>query len=785
MAYPIAANRDAVRSDQIEAYFGSIFKHVDWSEGGILSILGIGEKGTPQEGVFRERKFLSPLAGDISLTAGHARRWAEHEIATFIVPAVIHPGAQLAGDVKLEQVKAFTAIMVDLDTGDTTAKLERLEAALFPATMVVLSGGTTDAGHPKRHVYWRLTEPSTEIDRIAAARKLLAAKAGGDQSFGRATQVIRLPGSLHCKDGGARPVTIERMSEAECELEDLLAAIADMDPFEGVSLALPALPALTFGAGGGMDFSGAAGKSISTVATALTQEVREGGDETNRWGEFSKVGGHHIHLARQGLQTLEEAFDKTQGWVMANMVPAWPEARMRTEFSGLLKADIANHGVIVPVPEPTAVMVDGESINSTADLLSWAVHLRSSNSPPTRKILVDGLIFAGKRHMLVAEGGAGKTFLCMDLALKLAAVGPDKPLKWIGQTIRPEAHGGTVIIMTGEDDLDELDIRWNAIDPDGRLRGAAGARLIALPLDNLGGAFPLVSQHPATREAIASAKWVALYQAMRGVVDAGGRVSAVIIDTLNSTLHGEENSAMVIGEYIRAVAPICGELKAALIVTHHVRKAGAEPIRTIEDMRDAIRGSTALPNAMRLVIGVWAAHDYERRMKAMHLKPARATLFRAGVVKANMPEALREPKTLMRDKAGLLEDVSAQDTLSRGANREARTWLAWAVREAADVKAPFARSGQNGVFARRHQLPTLFHHMSRDGDVTTLIDAMLNEGELISKPLADGGKGHIYLDVPECIAIPRYMDVNHGLDLKWRNFYYDHGWDEIRNGSGD
>src|SRR3546814_5859894 len=70
----------------------------------------------------------------------------------------------------------------------------------------------------------------------------------------------------------------------------------------------------------------------------------------------------------------------------------------------------------------------------------------------------------------------------MDMALRLAAADGQEPrLDWLGQEIRPEATGGTVILITAEDDADELAIRWNDIDPTGEMRQRAAGRLIAIP----------------------------------------------------------------------------------------------------------------------------------------------------------------------------------------------------------------------------------------------------------------------------------------------------------------
>src|SRR3546814_14927079 len=80
--------------------------------------------------------------------------------------------------------------------------------ALPISTMVVYSGGTTDSGHPKLHVYFALTEPTAETARVGRLRHVLAGKCGGDPAFQRITQIIRVPGTVHAKGGIARTVPI-------------------------------------------------------------------------------------------------------------------------------------------------------------------------------------------------------------------------------------------------------------------------------------------------------------------------------------------------------------------------------------------------------------------------------------------------------------------------------------------------------------------------------------------------------------------------------------------------
>src|SRR3546814_20331637 len=88
--------------------------------------------------------------------------------------------------------------------------------------MVGYSGGTPDSGHPNRHVYGRLTEPTGEVARVGRLRHILAGKCGGDPAFQRITQIVRIPGTVHAKGGIARTVSIvQHDRKREYVLEDL------------------------------------------------------------------------------------------------------------------------------------------------------------------------------------------------------------------------------------------------------------------------------------------------------------------------------------------------------------------------------------------------------------------------------------------------------------------------------------------------------------------------------------------------------------------------------------
>ena len=403
VAYPIAAHGALCEPAQTEAFFDMLFGNVEWEPGQLISLLGIGEKGTGREGIFKDRQIVPP--GFIGLAHGHIKRWSEWHAASFVVPAVLHSAAGEKGDVTLDKIAALTAIILDLDTGDVTAKAAWIIERLGKPSMIVASGGKTDVGKLKAHLFWRFNEPREDVERVAAVRKLLAQKVGGDTSFGRATQVIRIPGSVHAKNGAPSLCKILERSNAEYDFEDLADIIENMQPMPGVEVA-PTAPLLTLA--GGMDFT----PRQDTAIEALHRDVNEGGEDLTRWSEFSKVAGFYIADIRAGRLTPEAAYTAANGWMLEHMNPAWPQARFDQEFKALVNKDVANHGPIPEVadiasrsrdewPEPIPLQDELPEVASfRSDMLPWRLRgwvadIACRMSLPLDMVAIPAMIAAG------------------------------------------------------------------------------------------------------------------------------------------------------------------------------------------------------------------------------------------------------------------------------------------------------------------------------------------------------------------------------------------------------
>lgn len=529
MTYPNPALGTLYAPAQVDEYLSILFRNVDWSDGQLVSVLGIGEKGTPQEGTFRERQIIPPTFMHVGHK--HLKRWSESHVAGFIVPAVLKAAALDKGDVTLDKVAALTAIILDIDTGDTAATRTFVTSALGTPSMVVASGGVTAEGTPKLHCYWLLNEPSDEVERVAAIRKRLAAKVGGDQSFGRATQVIRIPGTVHAKNGKASLCSILARSDCEYSLDDLADTIEAMQPMPGLPEPKQSqLPALV--SGGMMDFT----PRQDTATAALCRDVNEGGQELTRWGEFSKVAGLKINEVRAGRLTMEQAYSDVGGWVLAHMNPPWPDDRVEAEFRSLINVDQRRHG-----PFPQALPPVGPSAPRALRLEYFA----DIEPSMTNNYIVRDWLMSASLALIFGSPSAGKSFFAIDWGLKIAA----------GAEVNGRAVKQCPVVYVGAEGKSGL-----------RRRIAAARAHYELPPST---PFVLVPETVNLLDPLADLPL--LFAAIQAAAERfGATPGLIILDTLAATYGGgDENSGTDMGIYISHMAKIMDHFGATVCAVHH------------------------------------------------------------------------------------------------------------------------------------------------------------------------------------------------------------------------
>ncbi len=542
---------ELVDPNAVSRFLSTVF---EFSDDGVVSLLGIGEKGTAQEGVYRKRIFTSKDQG--SVIVDQIAKWADMGVAAFFVPATIKASAVIAGDVKEDKIAAFTSIVLDLDSGDVDAKADYVRERLGPPSMVVLSGGKTPSGQPKMHLWWMLDEPTEEVARVGALRKLLAAKVGGDQSFGRVTQVIRIAGSVHCKNGVATQVKLVECNDRQYALDDLADIIEAMLPIVGLELPQGAMPALSVVAG--MDFT----PRQDTALAAMHRDIDEGGDELTRWSEFSKVAGFNISEARAGRLTPEAAYIATNGWMLEHMNPPWPQARFDQEFRALINKDVAGHG---PWPAP-AVPWSNVSRGEALPLEHFA-DLKASLS--NAWLVRDWIVLEGLAA-IYGSPGAGKSFLALDVALRIAAGWPVD-----GRSVKQSP----VIYVVAEGQ-----------------RGQRNRAVAFRDHHGIEGELPFAMIPCAVNLLDPNADLPRLIEAIEGAVARlGGHPGLIVLDTLAATFGGGDENGPAMSAYVNNMAKLRDHFGATILVVHH---------RPKDQLNDTLRGHGSLMGGLDTIIRV-------------------------------------------------------------------------------------------------------------------------------------------------------------------------------------
>ncbi len=395
------------------------------------------------------------------------------------------------------------------------------------------------------------------------------------------------------------------------------------------------------------------------------------------------------------------------------------------------------------------------------DLADWHAG-RYAGAAPEQRFLIDGSVPLGVVSILAAMGDTGKGMMTLDLALSVATGRP----RAVSVSPEPTAFGGAVrafgaaVLLTAEDDEGEVHRRLERLDPE-RLRLARPERLIVVPLPNAGGPIPLVTSGP--EGPVATEHFTKVRDQIVRIAD----LKLVVLDPLSSFIHADVNADPAAGSFATGLlASLATETGAAVIVAHHMRKPqGNRPITTVEQARDAVRGTSAIVDGVRLVYALWPApRDHQRYVfKTLDEKPARNAVFQGAVVKANGP-ADRTIRTYLRAPTGLPVDVTGRLRERRMAAAELTESLVASIARAAENGHPFTHYGGAGVYRQRHRLASVFHGLGRDPLQDMVQDLLSARPPVLVKGMASGSKEDKWLDVPTGPFARGVGEFVHGAD---------------------
>ena len=269
---------------------------------------------------------------------------------------------------------------------------------------------------------------------------------------------------------------------------------------------------------------------------------------------------------------------------------------------------------------------------------------------PEQKFLIGNTIPLGVPVVFAAAGDSGKGMMTLDLAMKVAS-GASMQNAFGGLV----AEHGDAIIITAEDDKDEMHRRISRLDPM-RYRETYDHKLRVLPLPNLGGVFPIMQKFDNTY--LIGEEFSRIYDQMLEMEN----LKLIVIDPLASFVHADVNADPAAGAaFMGLLAQMATETGATVMVNHHMAKVDAkEPISTPEEARNKIRGTSAIVDGVRSAFAVWQVDEGtgKQRCRDLNVPYTRNAVFDGAVVKSNGP-ANREIRHFIRNSdTGLLEDRS-------------------------------------------------------------------------------------------------------------------------------
>lgn len=555
--------------------------------------------------------------------------------AAFFLPGVVKPGGTGKAD-----VLSLPAIVVDFDKGNPDESLTSVESVIGPASVIVESGGQTEHG-PKLHAYWKINaEDWQSVDLICRVREEIARRFGGDPAFKQAAQVIRVPGSVHHKSE-AKLVKLRDVRPHVYDLSKLAAALGIADN--------PARDNSNY-----FDFSGRDLLPSGNLDRALTAPVHEGAvDELTRFDAAGQALGHFIRMVREGRYTLDEAWTAAREWNQATLVPPWPEDRLRNDFERLNRIDHESHGPIVP-PVFLPTVEQGWSI---AD---WRAD-RFKGLPPERNWLVEGLVPSGVPGVFAAVGDAGKSMMALRLALVVSThpvpqTTKDSPA---GFNDTPNFFGkpilarGAAVILTAEDDGDEVHRRLHGLDPS-NLR--TGKPLFVVPMLAAGG--PRAILRDGSNGPEPTPFWFELRKQLAAIP----ALKLVVLDPLSSFMLADTNDNTAGSAVMTMLGELATETGASIVVVHHFAKS-TNP-SSLSDARTSIRGAGSLVDNARFALVLWEADEENaysvlKTLGRITAGPvASGLVYFGGLAKGNAPGE-KTMRTLVRNTStGLLEDVT-------------------------------------------------------------------------------------------------------------------------------
>ena len=383
---------------------------------------------------------------------------------------------------------------------------------------------------------------------------------------------------------------------------------------------------------------------------------------------------------------------------------------------------------------------DRKVINLLDKTLSASKYTRGT--APPYKYLIEETLPQGVAGVLAAHGDTGKGLLTLDMGLKLAYGTPGRDRVFDS----PITKNGSVVIMTAEDEADEIHRRIDSLDDEGYRFRETGHDLKIIPFPNYGGTVPIVTVEKGRPQI--TPEWRNICDQIKKIED----VVLVVIDPLSSFVYADINADPAMGSFVTGYfASLSTETNATWLIIHHMAKVDMKhPVTTPEHARNLIRGTSAIVDGLRFAMAMWTPPESEMKYicKTLGVDFRRNRVAHGAVVKSNGP-ANREIRTFLRNtKNGLLEGCSEELGMARHGTEIDLQELVMCIKQAAYEGKPFTQTGRaNGIAYHKERLTPRFHDRGIN-NLQDMVQTLIDTNRIV-KAMALGSKSKKWLDVPD------------------------------------
>lgn len=240
------------------------------------------------------------------------------------------------------------------------------------------------------------------------------------------------------------------------------------------------------------------------------------------------------------------------------------------------------------------------SVNPPYDLDAWRI-ARFRGPPPPMNWLVQDVVPLGIAGAFYSVGGAGKSTLALDLAVRVAIAG-SIPGQWLGAF--PVERDGTVVYLSAEEPEDVLHRRLRGLTHE--IAGQAGIsedEVFAAANENLyisdlwGRVEPLFVVKATSLEP--SLEYGRVEDVLRRVAVVGRPLRLVIIDTRSRFSGAEGAGNALVSREVALYERLAHDTGATVLVLHHVNKSSTF---NMGNHMAAARGESAFLDCLRFSI---------------------------------------------------------------------------------------------------------------------------------------------------------------------------------------